>query len=220
MANSIMMVVRDLIDHDLSIQDALQRGYGNYSAIARMLRPKVVEALGREVKLESVITAVKRARDIYKPLRADAKRVVARSTINIRTDVAKITVRKTDKTLETIRRDLPKFLGEFLHVLEGVSVTTLIVDEKLFDEISSMFRKDEILDKKQNLAAIVIQSPEEIVDTPGCVTSFYDQISRRHINIEETVSCYTDTIVLLHMKDINTAFTALTDLIAEARKKG
>lgn len=220
MANSIMMVVRDLIDQDLSIQDALQRGYGNYSAIARMLRPKVVEALGREVKLESVITAVKRARDIYKPLRADAKRVVARSTINIRTDVAKITVRKTDKTLETIRRDLPKFLGEFLHVLEGVSVTTLIVDEKLFDEISSMFRKDEILDKKQNLAAIVIQSPEEIVDTPGCVTSFYDQISRRHINIEETVSCYTDTIILLHMEDINTAFTALTDLIAEARKKG
>ena len=215
-----MMVVRDLIDRDLSIQDALQRGYGNYSAIARMLRPKVVEALGREVKLESVITAVKRARDIYKPLRADTKRVVARSTINIRTDVAKITVRKTDKTLETIRRDLPKFLGAFLHVLEGVSVTTLIVDEKLFDEISSMFREDEILDKKQNLAAIVIQSPEEIVDTPGCVTSFYVQISRRHINIEETVSCYTDTIILLHMEDINTAFTALTDLIAEARKKG
>lgn len=219
MVNSIMMVVRELIDRDLSIQDSLQRGYGNYSAIARLLRPKVVEALGRDVKLESVITAVKRGKDIYKPSRLNASKVVAGSTINIRTDVGKITLRKTDNVLETIRKDLPKYLGEFLHVLEGVSVTTLILDEKLFEEINSKFWKDDILDEKKNLAAIVIQSPSDIVDTAGCITAFYGRISRRHINIEETVSCYTDTIILLKMEDINAAFTALTDLIAEARKK-
>ena len=52
MVISISSLVQDIIDRDLSLQDALQRGYGNYSAIARMLRPKVVDALGRDVKLE------------------------------------------------------------------------------------------------------------------------------------------------------------------------
>jgi hypothetical protein len=218
MVNSISSVVQDLIDRDLSLQDALQRGFANYSAIARMLKPKVVESLGRDVKIESVITSVKRAKVSYKPLKGNVTQVVSKSTINIRTDVAKVTIRKTDSTLEIIRRDLSSFLGEFLHVLEGVSVTTLIHDQKLFSEICSMFLDEDILDRRQNLAAIVVQSPNEIVDMPGCITAFYSQISRRHISIQETVSCYTDTIIVLSMDDVGTAFTALTDLVTEARR--
>jgi hypothetical protein len=216
--SSIIGAVQVLIDQDLSLQDALQRGYGNYSAIARMLKPKVAEALGRDIKLESIVTAIKRSKKNYRLKRNETSKVIAKSTINIRTDINKITVRKADRSLMTIRRNLPDFLGEFLHVLEGVSVTTLIFDEKLSDKIDSLFSKDEVLDRRRNLAAIVMQSPTEIVDTPGCITSFYNQISRRHINIEEAVSCYSDTIILLDMKDINSAFMALTDLVAEARK--
>jgi benzoyl-CoA reductase/2-hydroxyglutaryl-CoA dehydratase subunit BcrC/BadD/HgdB len=66
MAASISRIVQELIDKDLPIQHALEKGYGNYSAIARMLKPIVEEMLGRKVKLESVITAVKRARITYK----------------------------------------------------------------------------------------------------------------------------------------------------------
>ena len=80
-----------------------------------------------------------------------------------------------------------------------------------------MFQMGDILDKRQNLAAIVVQSPSEIIDMPGCITSFYNQISRRHISIQETVSCYTDTIIVISMNDVGAAFTALTDLVAEAR---
>jgi len=64
----------------------------------------------------------------------------------------------------------------------------------------------------------VVQSPREIIDTPGCAIAFYNPVSRRHINIEETMSCFTDTILVLRIEDVGKAFTALTDLIAEARK--
>jgi len=217
MVNSIFSEVQNIIDRDLSLQDALQRGYGNYSAIARMIKPKVTEALGRNVKLESIITSVKRAKVLYKPLKKDITKVLAESTINIRTDVSKVTIKKTDMVREIIRKDLSKFLGEFLYVLEGVSVTTIIHDQRLFDEVCSMFQKEDVLDKRQNLAAIVVQSPSDIVDMPGCITAFYNQISRKHISIQETVSCYTDTIIVLSMNDVGTAFTALTDLVAESR---
>ena len=62
MVNSIASIVQTLIDKDISIQDSLQRGYGNYSAIARMLKPQVEEILDRKVKVESIITSVKRAK--------------------------------------------------------------------------------------------------------------------------------------------------------------
>jgi hypothetical protein len=219
MVNSISKTVQNLIDEDLSLQDALQRDYGNYSAIARMLMPKVKEAVNSDVNLESVITSVKRAKANYTILQGKITRVVAGSVLTIRTDMAKVSVDKTKKTLEKIRKSLATFSGEFLQVIEGNSVVTLISDLYSFHKINGIFDKDDVIDQKQNLATVIIRSPDDITSTPGCVQAFYNAVSRRHINIEETMSCYTETIIVLAMEDVSKAFAALTDLITEARRK-
>jgi hypothetical protein len=219
MVNSISKTVQNLINEDLSLQDALQRDYGNYSAIARMLMPKVKEAVNSDINLESVITSVKRAKANYTILQGKITRVVAGSVLNIRTDMAKVSVDKTKKNLEKIRKTLATFSGEFLQVIEGNSVVTLISDLNSFNKISSIFAKKDVIDQKQNLATVIIRSPDEIIDTPGCVQAFYNAVSRRHINIEETMSCYTETIIVLAMEDVSKTFAALTDLITEARRK-
>ncbi len=219
MVNSISKTVQNLIDEDLSLQDALQREYGNYSAIARMLMPKIKETLNHEVNLESIITSVKRAKTNYTILQGKITQVVADSVLNIRTDMAKISVDKTKQNLENIRRTLATFSGEFLQVIEGTSVVTLISDLNSFYKISSIFTNNEIIDQKQHLATIIIRSPDEITSTPGCIQAFYNALSRRHINIEETMSCYTETIIVLAMVDVSKAFATLTELITEARRK-
>ncbi len=219
MVNSISKTVQNLIDEDLSLQDALQRDYGNYSAIARMLMPKVKEAVNSDVNLESVITSVKRAKANFTILQGKITKVVAGSVLNIRTDMAKVSVDKTKNNLEKIRKSLAKFSGEFLQVIEGNSVVTLISDFSSFHKINNIFDKTNVIDQKQNLATIIIRSPDEIIDTPGCIQAFYNAVSRRHINIEETMSCYTETIIVLAMEDVNKAFAALTEIITQARKK-
>ena len=219
MVNSISKTVQTLIDEDLSLQDALQRDYGNYSAIARMLMPKVKDAVNSDVNLESVITSVKRAKANYTILQGKTTRVIAGSGLNIRTDMAKVSVDKTKKNLEKMRKTLASFSGEFLQIIEGNSVVTLISDLNSFNKISSIFAKNDVIDQKQNLATVIIRSPDDITSTPGCVQAFYNAVSRRHINIEETMSCYTETIIVLAMEDVSKAFAALTDLITEARKK-
>jgi len=219
MVNSISKTVQNLIDEDLSLQDALQRDYGNYSAIARMLMPKVKEAVNSDVNLESVITSVKRAKANYTILQGKLTRVVAGSVLTIRTDMAKVSVDKTKKTLEKIRKSLATFSGEFLQVIEGNSVVTLISDLNSFHKINGIFDSEDVIDQKQSLATVIIRSPDDITSTPGCVQAFYNAVSRRHINIEETMSCYTETIIVLAMEDVSKAFAALTDLITEARRK-
>ena len=219
MVNSISKTVQNLIDEDLSLQDALQRDYANYSAIARMLMPKVKEAVNSDVNLESVITSVKRAKANYTILQGKITRVVAGSVLTIRTDMAKVSVDKTKKTLEKIRKSLATFSGEFLQVIEGNSVVTLISDLYSFHKINGIFDKTDVIDQKQSLATVIIRSPDDITSTPGCVQAFYNAVSRRHINIEETMSCYTETIIVLAMEDVSKAFTALTELITEARRK-
>ena len=219
MVNSISKTVQTLIDEDLSLQDALQRNYGNYSAIARMLMPKIKETVNSDVNLESVITSVKRAKANYTILQGKITRVVAGSGLNIRTDMAKVSVEKTKENLEKIRKTLATFSGDFLQVIEGNSVVTLISDLNSFNKISSIFTKKDVIDQKQNLATVIIRSPDEITFTPGCIQAFYNAVSRRHINIEETMSCYTETIIVLAMENVSKTFAALTDLITEARRK-
>jgi len=219
MVNSISKTVQNLIDEDLSLQDALQRDYGNYSAIARMLMPKIKETVNSDVNLESIITSVKRAKANYTILQGKITKVVAGSGLNIRTDMAKVSVDKTKENLEKIRKTLATFSGDFLQVIEGNSIVTLISDLNSFNDISSLFDKKDVIDQKQSLATIIIRSPDAITSTPGSVQAFYNAVSRRHINIEETMSCYTETIIVLAMENVSKAFAALTDLITEARRK-
>ncbi|MCD6325277.1 hypothetical protein J7L97_03210 [Candidatus Bathyarchaeota archaeon] len=214
---SISKIVQNLIENDLPIQDALARGYGNYSAIARILKPRIEEIYGRKVDLAGVITAVKRARVTYTP-KTEYQKIVAESRITLRTDVAKISIEKTRRSLEKARLISADFPEAFFQVLEGASTLTLITDEGIFDEVRSIFKKEEILGEKRNLAAIIVQSPHEIVDTPGCIVAFYNPISRAHINIEETVSCFTETIIVFRMEDAAKAFSILSDLIFRMRK--
>ena len=206
-----------MIENDLPIQDALARGYGNYSAIARLLKPKVEEIYRRKVGLAGLITAVKRARVAFTP-KTEYYKIVAESRINLRTDVAKISVEKTRRSLEKARLISADFPEAFFQVLEGASTLTLIIDERIFDEVRSIFREEEILGEKRNLAALIVQSPREIVETPGCIVAFYNPISRAHINIEETASCFTETVIVLRMEDAAKAFSILTDLISQMRK--
>lgn len=218
MANSISRIVQNLVDNDLSLQDALRRDYGNYSAIARMLKPMVEKTLERKVKLESIITSVKRIKPRFKHPHENMAKVIAKSTLNIITDVAKISVEKTRRNREIVRKSLANLSQEFFQAVEGASAITLIFNQKLFEEVCSLFPKQEVLDKRCKLAATIIRSPPEIIDTPGCAITFYNVVSRRHINIEETLSCFTDTIIVLSMEDVNKAFSALMNLITETRE--
>jgi len=214
---SLSRTVQSLIRDDSPLQDALRRGYANYSAIARLLKPRVEEALGRKVALEGLITAVKRAKPGFAPS-LEYLKIIAGSVINLRTDVAKISMEKTRRNLEKARHISADFPEAFFQVLEGATTLTLVTDQRIFTRIQSVFREVETLEEKENLTAIIVQSPRGIVDTPGCIASFYNSISMAQINIEETISCFTETIIVLRMEDAARAFSLLTDFIANARK--
>ena len=215
---TISRAVKEAVDRDLSIQDSLQYRYGNISAIARLIGPKVEASIDHKVNMESLITSIKRIRGDYKAPPADVTRIISGSMINVRTDIAKISIENTKRSLETVRKMLAVNQEEFIQVSESISAITLIIDQRMIEKIITPFNGDVILEKEINLAAIIINSPETIVKTPGCLTAFYNQVSRRHVNIEDTVSCFTDTIIVVRMKDVGQAFAALTDLISESRK--
>lgn len=211
--------MKDVIDNDLSMQDALGRRYGNYTAIARLIKPKVERDIGRKVNFDSLVTSVKRVKPRLQLALGGIEGVLARSVVNVRTDVAKLNLEKSKRSLEAARIIMATYQEEFLQISESNSAITMIFDQKLLEEIHKKFNDDDVVDEQANLAAIIVHSPTEIVRTPGVVLAIYARIAENHVNIEDTVSCFTDTIVVIRMEEVARTFSTLTDLISDCRAK-
>ena len=215
---SITEAVREMVGGDLSFQDSLQRDYCNISALARLIKPQIDHMLGKDTSIESIITALKRSKYDYNVQEKPIASILAASTITVNTDVAKISAKKSKKTIEKVAKAMIQGAGNFISMSESIMSITLVFNDLLLQDVKVMFAYDDILEMENGLAAIIVHSPEDIIKTPGCAIAFYNQLARRHINIEDTVSCYTDTIVLVKMEQVGKAFNALTDLISNSRK--
>lgn len=215
---SITNAVKEIVNNDLSFQDSLQRDYCNISALARIIKPQIDQILSRDTSIESIITALKRSRQDYDVPERPIAAILAGSTVSVRTDVAKVSAKKSKKTVDKVAKSLTQNVDKFISVSESIMSITLVFDDVLLDDVKAMFTHDDILEVEDDLSAIIVHSPEEIIKTPGCAIAFYNQLARRHINIEDTVSCYTDTIMLVRMDQVGKAFNALTDRISNSRK--
>ncbi|HYY66651.1 MAG TPA: ACT domain-containing protein [Nitrososphaeraceae archaeon] len=215
---SISYAVREIINNDASFQDSLQYAYCNISALARIIKPQIDQILARNISIESIVTALKRSRKVYNFQEHSIASILANSSISVKTDVAKVSANKSKKTIEKVAKALTQNVDNFVSVSESILSITLVFDDILIYDVKRMFTPYDILEIEDDLAAIIVHSPEEIIKTPGCAITLYNQLARRHINIEDTVSCYTDTIVLVKMADVAKAFNALTDLISNSRK--
>ena len=159
--------MREEIDYDLSLQDALARDYANISAISRMLQPRISEKLGREVNVESIITSLKRLQGRILSASEEIRTIIAESVVNVRTHVSKISVEKTRKTLEAVSAMLASHQHDFLHVSESISSITLIFDQKLHKKDQGQAADSVILEEGDDYAAIIVQSPQEITQHAG-----------------------------------------------------
>jgi hypothetical protein len=205
--------VREVVGFDTSIQDSLARGYANISALARVVKPDVEKRIGRRINLQSVVTALKRLKHNYTGFPREISRVIAKSSLNVRTHVSKMSVERTKRNLDTVSLLLRTHQEEFIQFAESLSALTLIFDQKEHRKFRKRFDDSSVFEEGDDYAAIIVHSPPLITPTPGCIMSFYTVLARRHINIEDTLSCYTDTIILVKMRDASRAFESLTELI-------
>jgi aspartokinase len=216
---SVTQAVRTEIGYDSSVRDALARDYVNISALALVLKPMVEARVGRKVDQVGIVSALKRVRDEFSPEPRRFGRVIADSIVNVRTHVSRLSVERSKRAMQTASSLLATFQEDFIQVSESLSSITLIFDQRLHRQVKKAFLGAEVLEEGEECAALTVHSPDEIITTPGCISAFFDQLSRRQVNVEDTVSCYTDTIMVVGMKDAGKAFEALTELVEEEKRR-
>ncbi len=209
----ISSAVRLVIEGNLPAKIALSLGYANISALARLIKPRVDGILGREASIEAIIAALKRIRSPLEAPREDVSDVIMRSSVTIKTGIHKLSLTRSKRSTKVILDVLRRRHEHLVHLTEGMSSITIAVDEQAAEEIRGITSQENLLEYEADLAALIISSPLEISTVPGCLIPIYMKLYERGINIEDTSSSYTDTIILVSSKDATEAFTALVELM-------
>ncbi|GAB6101766.1 hypothetical protein JCM16138_09890 [Thermococcus atlanticus] len=217
---SVAKAVKDTVLSRPAIKECLILDVINYSALARLIL-KELEKKNVKTSTGAVKMALIRIGEELKKERVFFERrikgVVAKTVIELQSDLTVITAEKRavlnkigplSKVMENAR---------FFQLTQGVETFTLVLSSEEKEEVVKILR-DNIVDLIEEQTAIVLISPEEIIETPGFVAFVASALSSGGINITQVISCHKDTIFVLDRRDAPKAYQILEELILKMRK--
>ncbi|OPY31039.1 MAG: hypothetical protein A4E32_02021 [Methanomassiliicoccales archaeon PtaU1.Bin124] len=214
---SIAEKTRSYIDAHPSIKDCISKDLINYSSLARQIMKDL------DVKNEEAVMIACR-RYAQKLSKRDHEKeilnVLGNSRLEVKTKICSVTAKNDWTVLHKLELVFVKLINEkaIMQVIQGAQAITIIADEKLKNEVVNTVGRDNVLRVRPDLVEITIKSPEKITDTSGVFAYLADNLSENGVNFEETVSCYTDTIFIVHEKDMIHAYSILTNIIESAER--
>ncbi len=222
---SIAEATRRIIDTHPFIADCLKMGIVNYTALAEHLKREISEALGlKKINLDSIKMAIVRYSEELRNslifLEKKVVSVIAESVLELKNDLTVLTVDQTAflRNLSKIYANLEKY--RFFQLTQGIDTFTLIVDVKSIRNLKKLFNSTEIRVLLGNQSAILLSSPETIIETPGVISFITEVLANNNVNITQIISCHTDTIFILNREDALKAYSLIEKLIIDLRRAG
>ncbi len=215
---SIAEKARTYIDAHPCIRDCVSKGLVNYSSLARL----IMKELDVENE-EAVMMACRRYAGklgVTSEHELSILRILKDSRLEMRTKTCIVTA-KNDWTVLHKMDNLFKDLwadNSIMQIVQSASAVTIIADKTLKDRIVDTVGRFNVIKIRENLVEIAVKSPERIVDTSGVIAFLITSLSNAGINIEETISCHTDTIFIVDEDDMIDAYGVLTKAIKSAEE--
>ncbi len=210
---SVAQLVREKILSDPCLSECLARGVVNLSELARQLSSEIERmGLGRP-RVTAVKMALYRLSRRLREQRLSQRviKLLARSRIIIHDSVSILTFpgELMPKALAVAAEIASR--ARFIQVTQGFRNATIVVSSEDADRLVS--RIGEPIDRIDGQTAIVIVSPEDIIETPGVISILTGYLASNGINITQIISCYVDTIIVLDTRDSLKAFNILHNII-------
>lgn len=168
----------------------------NYSALARRLQKEIFPSRKSEFTAikAALLRLAKEEQANEKSWEKDVEKVLRRSSVELRSDVSVVSSKG------------------------GIGVPVIATSNSkagVMSVVDSSYSKQ--LKKKgmkviDELSLVILSSPPELQDTPGCVSAILDAIAVEGINVLEFISCHTDTLMVVRNSDAVRIYEILADL--------
>ncbi len=212
---TVPQAVKKVVERSRYLSEAMSKGLINLSSLARYMKPEVEEMLMKGVSQASIMMALKRLETQLKPQIKYQDVFKTQPEMIVRSNLVEFTFSKSDDLKKQLLKifelysNHPKY---FFALSEGVTETTIITNQDLYNKIEEIIVKEKVISEFHNLSSITIRMPKEITYTPGVVYFFLKSLAWEGVNVIEVVSTYLELTVVLEDKDVNRAFAILKSL--------
>ncbi len=185
--------VRTYLKNKPYLLEALEKGIVNLSELSRQIQQelKATNTTATKAALRRYAEELQR----HKQKREEkVLNLLKRSGIAVYDRKSVIITAKEVDTKGGMKVDLP---GKFVYLLDRADLP---------ERISTLVKHD-------NCTMIVVNSPEELENTPGVVAFLTTLLAEQNVNIIEFISCWTETVIVVEKKDSLKAYEALTNLV-------
>ncbi len=198
------------------LDNYMAMGIVNNRGLARLVQPEVARELDIHPNIQSIVTALRRESKSKKRLeKGSLEHILAGSNVNLRYDMAAVTLAVGQSNMEKTRR---KLLPEGSYILlQGLDSMTLIAHEDLIKKVGGHLNR-EVMELYENLAIVVVKSPKEIAKTPGVLAHLANILAMERINIVEMMSSHAETAFIIEEKDALRTIEVLRREIKRSRK--
>ncbi len=185
--------VRSYLRNKPYLLEALEKGIVNLSELARQIQQELKTSNTTATK-----AALRRfAEELQKHKQKREEKVLQilkKSGIAVYDRKSVIITAKEISAKNGMKVDLP---GKFVYLLDRADLP---------ERISTLVKHD-------NCTMIVVNSPEELENTPGFVAFLTTLLAEQNINIIEFISCWTETVIVVEKKDSLKTYEALSNLV-------
>ncbi|RLE82395.1 MAG: ACT domain-containing protein [Thermoprotei archaeon] len=223
---SISELVREYVTVRPCILEALKRGIVNYSALARAIVLELSSIYeGMRFNTPAIKMALRRYSEELEAIRETFEekiiRILASSSLQLINDIVVFTT-SGFAVPYVLSKELTSLKHRFLQLTQSPQHTTIMIDKESFESLySALERKRAQLGEIEILrdqTAILVNSPPEIIKTPGVIAYILSALAYHGVNITQFISCHTDTILIVDRKEALRAYSILEKLILTARQ--
>ena len=211
-----MSTISKIIEKEISsspfLEESIAEDLINISSLARLLKPKVEETLGKEVKIGALVMAINRLEfNKYNSINKKIKDFMrALGDIIIRSNLNDYAF-KNSATLATAQMKLmgasSKKADGFCTISQGVYESNIVVSQSLEEDVNILFKNEERIFETKDLSSVTLRLPS--FNVPGAYYFLLKKIAWENINIYEVISTTNEITLIVSNEDIDRVFTLL-----------
>lgn len=209
---SIREAVERAVEEDFVLRDALSRQVANRRGMARWL----IEHKDIDSSVSNVANILKEYED-EQPSSSleEAWSAIRRIDVGLEREMAALVVKKQAATVKRIRSaiaDVEVHRNGILRFSPARKTLTLIYRARDDPAIRGLFNDDQIVASYQDTSELVIQGPDDAIETPGIFALITSALAARDIPILFPSPGYLDQYLLIPSGDGEEALKTLREL--------
>lgn len=218
---TISHVVKEALNKQVFLQEAISRDIVSYNMLAKQLKPEIESDLGKPVKHSSVVMALRRYAEKLEKKKDRIKFNYFRETI-LKTDICYIIIAESATSLSKAQNLYNKI--EFKHggiynIVHGNYEVGIITNQRYKEILLDLLHNEKISHVVEDLVVISLTHTQNFLFTPGITYNVLRFVAWENINVLSIILTPQELSLVISRKDAMKCYNTLEKLVKPSKEQ-